>query len=61
MWLGIVLGLFYSVWGFGRTGEAPRLAMTVGPFVNGHLIVCGYRIHHWFVYFFVSIWYRFRV
>ena len=55
MWIGIALAAFYSRWGFGQVGEPPRLSITVGPFQNGHLIVCGRHVHHWMVYPFVAI------
>ena len=41
MIFGIISGILYARWGFGKEGELPRLNFTYGPFTNGMILIYG--------------------
>ena len=53
--LGALIGLLYSVIGFGAEGEAPRFSITFGPLHNGTLVLFNRHVHHWVVYLFIVL------
>lgn len=52
---GLLAGIVYAIFGFGKQGEPPRLRITCGPFQNGMLWINGRHIHHWVLYMGVCV------
>lgn len=55
MILGIIFAAIFCKVMYNGQGEAPRVVINCGPFVNGHFTLCGYHIHHWMVFWCAGI------
>lgn len=50
MILGIIIAAVFCKVMYNGEGEAPRVSLHYGPFVHGRLMLRGYHIHHWVVF-----------